>query len=1568
MSESSSSKPFRRQRETAEYSNTSPPAKKPMYSIFEKSGKPIEPADIRWKTNGKSFIVGEAFDPKPGSKVAGFDLDSTLIKVNGKHKWPKNADDWVWWAPGVPKHLQKVADEGYTIVVITNQNGLDGNLKKQDEMRTKFEKICSQLHLPMWILISMQKDQNRKPMTGLWHWIEARFQEADVEIDYTTSYYIGDAAGRQDGWKEGAIKDFNNTDRKFAASLDIQFYTPEHFFLDQHCPDDKWSYGDFDPKTWPKDTPLFSPTSTPLLPSPATCEMIVLCGYPASGKSSFAYKHIIITGQYDYVNQDTLKTKDRCLKAAEGSLQKRRAVVVDNTNPDVSARAPYIALAKKHNVPVRCFIFTADVNLATHNNYFRAFHRPLMDAIVKGQSKEVTTTVTATTTSSVSNGKETMISTNAFKKEILTNIRDETPRERLPDIVFATFAKRYQEPTLDEGFTEIKKINFVPDEEIKATWERCFTTASEFLVLRASSIVPKTDPAPQRPPSPFSSEFDRAIRRDNERKTVRSGGKRKGDDLDDAEVKSVYKKTCREWISEYASSSLRKGEAKQDSQGKLFRREKSGLPKGVRKKAFDDLKASHEKAKDLSEAVLKRKLGEDGTVAAWNELVDTSFDNIWESEAATLANEDNDSDDGDHEDDPNDGAKSKQQALRTCTSTLKQVLRPDVLEVGDGARILELFESSQRELTTVMEELSVLALKATHVIARGELYSEVPSLHGDRKPSKSIPPPHETFDIHDILPHNFKLRDGTVHTELRVAPLPPHLQDHLAANIDKQSGKDDISSLLSSGHLKSLYARFLSSSQKETSVNNKHPVWNKLEENIRNSSDVNDLSKAPNGISLTINQHIQEFATNVENIWQGSTYNKLLDYLLRILLRLHLAPKREQKTRERATGVSKRNQHHDTERNRKRRDKSKIGKLCIELELWMHKDPEVREERVTNILRQLCELGPTNSMLIAGGHPLSTPKAHITSVEDENDLESLDSDDDWDREDEGEDDQKDNKDVSDNKDGSDNMDGSDNKEPSRANLMSLQALLKVLLESPALDGKINGAYVKKSAFVGNKFTEEQCNVVAMIVNALGPYVPKRRPNPEDSGPKTLPPIAHVALRAPLMMIANAVLRGSGYTQFTRLMSPQISPSSTHALHLNAIGLYEVLCSKEPDHFDVVDTNKNPLTYVNNVRDHKRAVFGAFFNVEKVEQLCRAHGLRFADRVSFVDRFTIRITGEVIPKGQDRINGPVHSQYEDRRKNKKAGAAFFDWGEEVALQGMDEQEILQVLENVDRCITEKEAIVKPLRKELSQKEHEQSSAAVHHRSVSTEDKTPSPQRTATRKEAYRPLQEARSAVRECRARVMPLNADIRRLRRERYYWNNVLKACREGRKARRRQGSSNKQWTTPTLDDFTVEDSVEHMDISQLPRDRIVFAGTDPGVKKMSVTCAQTLQEIETHINRYQVLYPGDDEQSSVQSTSASEVDSTQGPPTPAMTFARHPSASIITAPQVNEVSSTRKIARRREIRLRRPENASAREALGGLSKHEQVLRTAQDMKEIDEAHKLHQESRSVLKDFETSKA
>ncbi|KAG0371642.1 hypothetical protein BGX24_001393 [Mortierella sp. AD032] len=489
MSNKTPTKASRRRSDSQEREAPLPPTKKPMFSIFQKGADaPPATADIAWKTHGTSFIVGEAFHPKAGSKVAAFDLDSTLIKVNGKHKWPKNADDWVWWHSGVPAHLQKLADEGLTLVVITNQGGLDGKVEKQKEMKLKFEKICGRLNLPMWILISMQKDHNRKPMTGLWHWLESRFLEDDVEIDTFESYYVGDAAGREKDWKVGAVKDFNNTDRKFADSLGIAFHTPEHFFLDQACPDHKWSYGAFDPKKWPANAPLFSPTSTPLLATPGTSELILFCGYPASGKSSFAHKHILSTGHYEYVNQDTLKTKDKCLKAVDEGLKNKKAVVVDNTNPDVATRAPYIALAKRHNVPVRCFLFQADKHLATHNNYFRAFHRPLIaasDAVTEKSLKTVTTTTTTvattdTTTTTVTSGTDgdqsasTTTSTTTDKVVKVSKIRDEPVRERLSEMVFASYANKYQEPTLKEGFDEIKKINFIPDDDIRATWERWY--------------------------------------------------------------------------------------------------------------------------------------------------------------------------------------------------------------------------------------------------------------------------------------------------------------------------------------------------------------------------------------------------------------------------------------------------------------------------------------------------------------------------------------------------------------------------------------------------------------------------------------------------------------------------------------------------------------------------------------------------------------------------------------------------------------------------------------------------------------------------------------------------------------------------------------------------------------------------------------------------------------------------------------------------------------------------------------------------------------------------------------
>lgn len=104
----------------------------------------------------------------------------------------------------------------------------------------------------------------------------------------------------------------------------------------------------------PASGPLFTPTSSPLVPIPtppidtATSttsfldpaavpkskskskskpQLILFVGYPGLGKTTIYNRHFKPAG-YAHVNQDTLKTKGKCLGAVEECLKAGRDVVV----------------------------------------------------------------------------------------------------------------------------------------------------------------------------------------------------------------------------------------------------------------------------------------------------------------------------------------------------------------------------------------------------------------------------------------------------------------------------------------------------------------------------------------------------------------------------------------------------------------------------------------------------------------------------------------------------------------------------------------------------------------------------------------------------------------------------------------------------------------------------------------------------------------------------------------------------------------------------------------------------------------------------------------------------------------------------------------------------------------------------------------------------------------------------------------------------------------------------------------------------------------------------------------
>jgi len=348
----------------------------------------------------------------PNKKIAGFDLDDTLIRPKGKAKFPKNEDDWQFKFTFIPSKLKKLVEEGYNVVIFSNQNGFSridskkNSKVKEMQFKIKMDNIFKAMDIPISIFCAVEKDKFRKPCKGMWNKYLEQFNK--VDIDYENSFFCGDAAGRPEGWKSNAKKDFSDNDRKFAMNCNLKFYTPDEYFMNEKPATFKLSS---DPNTLKdKKVSLYEPSDKELIPKDKHTEMIIFVGYPGSGKSHFAKKYIIPEG-YVHINQDILKTADKCLKTTENELKLKHSVVIDNTNPSQDKRVKYIDIAKKLNIPVRCFKFETNEDISLHNNKYRQ--------IIKG---------------------ETLI----------------------PNIAYRFYNSNYKEPTLSEGYEDILKINFIP--------------------------------------------------------------------------------------------------------------------------------------------------------------------------------------------------------------------------------------------------------------------------------------------------------------------------------------------------------------------------------------------------------------------------------------------------------------------------------------------------------------------------------------------------------------------------------------------------------------------------------------------------------------------------------------------------------------------------------------------------------------------------------------------------------------------------------------------------------------------------------------------------------------------------------------------------------------------------------------------------------------------------------------------------------------------------------------------------------------------------------------------------
>jgi bifunctional polynucleotide phosphatase/kinase len=267
---------------------------------------------------GIGMATGTRRQSKMTKKIAAFDFDGTIVRPREGRQFPKDRADWRWTRPSVPDRLRELAASGeWSLMIITDQT----KGWKEDMIAD----VVAAIGVPIEVLVQRTV---KKPDTSL---ITAR--------GVTPAFYVGDAAGR--------VGDWSDCDRAFAAALGIPFHTPEEFFP-------------------------APPARERTVAAGPPREVVIMVGYPASGKSTIA-RDLVARGGYHHVNGDDFPTPAAMVRAAK--KHPAEAIVFDSTGGTAARRATFIEWAKAESRPVRILWVTTDIDTAMDWNAARAAYR-----------------------------------------------------------------------------------------------------------------------------------------------------------------------------------------------------------------------------------------------------------------------------------------------------------------------------------------------------------------------------------------------------------------------------------------------------------------------------------------------------------------------------------------------------------------------------------------------------------------------------------------------------------------------------------------------------------------------------------------------------------------------------------------------------------------------------------------------------------------------------------------------------------------------------------------------------------------------------------------------------------------------------------------------------------------------------------------------------------------------------------------------------------------------------------------------------------------------------------------
>lgn len=295
-----------------------------------------------------------SINPTIKYSITSFDLDYTIIKTKSGNIFPKDKNDWVLWDEQVKKKFTEISKiPNNLIVIFSNQKGVGSGNKKfttVNEFKQKINDIHKLLSVDFIFVASLEDDIYRKPRPGMFDFIQNKLS---IKINKKNSIYVGDMAGRPN--------DKYDTDLKFALNLKIKFMTPEEYFLNE--PNNKIKLSGY----------LLNNNSlnTKLSIKPESNQMIIISGYPGSGKSHLAEK---FTKNYEFeiFSRDNLGNK--FMKKLIESLENGNPVVIEGLYWNNETRKELKNLADKHKYNTTYILVKTSYELAYHLNLYRSLY------------------------------------------------------------------------------------------------------------------------------------------------------------------------------------------------------------------------------------------------------------------------------------------------------------------------------------------------------------------------------------------------------------------------------------------------------------------------------------------------------------------------------------------------------------------------------------------------------------------------------------------------------------------------------------------------------------------------------------------------------------------------------------------------------------------------------------------------------------------------------------------------------------------------------------------------------------------------------------------------------------------------------------------------------------------------------------------------------------------------------------------------------------------------------------------------------------------------------------------